>query len=95
MEIGYQGVYRLETVTGVNKDAGLPAAGHNVAAGGGHRLQRTGRGGTHAHDTAAGQTALVQRTGRLGANLILFSMHHLACHILHLDRPEGAKSHMQ
>ena len=95
MEVGDQAVQQLEFVARIDEDIGPAAPGPQVPVFICRGLDGPAAGGPHADDTAALLLCPVDLLSLALLYLIEFRVHMVLQDIVHLHRPEGAKSHMK
>src|SRR5690554_3376757 len=94
MEIGHHRVHCLEAVAGIDEDIGFATKSRKNAVITG-RLKRANRYSAHRHHATATSTGLNHRVYGLLGNLGNFAVHNVIMDILHPDRLEGTRTHVQ
>mmetsp|Transcript_18096 Transcript_18096/g.27983 ORF Transcript_18096/g.27983 Transcript_18096/m.27983 type:complete len:908 (-) Transcript_18096:1716-4439(-) len=94
VEIRHQPIAHLKCEAGIDKDIGVAFPGADAAVAR-HRLDQPQRRGAHRDHAPAACFGIGDVAGGLCAHLPPFGMHLVGGHILHLDRQERARPHMQ
>ena len=95
MEVGYQGVHRLEFIAGVDENAGFSGGRADGAVGVGDALQNAAGGGANGDYSTTHSAAAVYLGGDLLGDAEILAVHLVLLDALHLYGAEGAESNVQ
>ena len=95
MEVGYQGIYRLELIAGIDEDRGLAVYGVHLAVGSAYALQNSARGSADRYNSATLGAALIDLACHLVGDVEIFAVHKMLFNFINLNRSERAKAYVQ
>ena len=95
MEVGYEGIHRLELVAGVDEDGGLTVYRVHLAVGGAYTFKNSAGGSAYGYDSAALGTALVYLACNLVGDVEVLTVHKVLLDLVDLYGTEGSKTYVK